>query len=142
VPRPQTLGYHAFLDPYHRHSIYSSTMSISLFNMASEPPPPYTRPNHNLCLCKLGREACDTQRMGGIEEIRHPGHRWNACQPWAEGAAACGALSGADHLRQGQGQRLYQKVRHRGWRAPERPDAARGRRRKRGGTESHREDRK
>jgi hypothetical protein len=48
VPQPQTLDYRTFLDPHHRHRIYSSTLSISLFNMASEPPPPYTRPHHNL----------------------------------------------------------------------------------------------
>jgi hypothetical protein len=48
------------------------------------------------------------------------------CQPWTEGATACGALSGVDHLRQGQGQRLYQKIRQQRLAVPERLDIAKG----------------
>lgn len=47
--------------------------------------------------------------MDGIEEMS-PRAQMERCKPWTEGLTACGALSGAGHLRQGQGRRLYQKT--------------------------------
>jgi hypothetical protein len=93
VPRPQTLDYRTVLDPYHRHSIYSSTISISLFNMASESPPPYTRPNQNLVF------ASSEEKLGALKEWAEskkyvtPGTD-GTLPAMDRGAIACGALSG------------------------------------------------